>query len=115
MGEIGSAAAIEASDVVLMKDDLLKIPEAIKISKSTNRIIKQNLIFAFVVKILCLVLSIIGKASMWMAVFADTGVTVLTIFNTLRLKNKFKRKHKSHNHNCECHEHHHHHHHECEH
>ncbi|MBQ8298965.1 MAG: cadmium-translocating P-type ATPase [Clostridia bacterium] len=109
MGEIGSAAAIEASDVVLMKDDLLKIPEAIKISKTTNRIIKQNLIFAFTVKILFLTLSILGKASMWMAVFADTGVTVLTIFNTLRLKNKFKKKHESHSHACECHEHHHHH------
>lgn len=115
MGKIGSAAAIEASDVVLMKDDLLKIPEAIKISRSTNKIIKQNLIFAFAVKILCLTLSILGKASMWMAVFADTGVTVLTIFNTLRLKNKFKGKHESHNHSCECHEHHHHHHHGCEH
>lgn len=122
MGEIGSAAAIEASDVVLMKDDLLKISEAIKISKVTNKIIRENLIFAFGVKILCLVLSLIGMASMWMAVFADTGVTVITIMNTLRLKNKFKNAHKCekhehacHNHKCDCHEHehnHNHHHHQ---
>lgn len=88
MGEIGSAAAIEASDVIIMKDDLRKIPEAIEISKNTNKIIKQNLIFALLVKIIILVLSVFGLASMWMAVFADTGVTLITILNTLRLKSK---------------------------
>lgn len=86
MGEIGSAAAIEASDIVIMKDDLIKIPQAIQISKNTNKIIKQNLIFAILVKVIILALNLFGLASMWLAVFADTGVTVITIFNTLRLK-----------------------------
>lgn len=86
MGEIGSAAAIEASDIVIMKDDLRKIPIAIKISRNTNKIIKQNLIFAILVKIIILMLSVFGYATMWMAVFADTGVTLITILNTLRLK-----------------------------
>ena len=88
MGEIGSAAAIEASDIVIMKDDLIKLTEAIEISKDTNKIIKQNLIFAIAVKVIILLLSVFGVVSMWMAVFADTGVTVLTILNTLRLKTK---------------------------
>lgn len=86
MGEIGSAAAIEASDIVVMKDDLRRIPLAIKISKNTNKIIKQNLIFAILVKIAILTLSVLGFAQMWLAVFADTGVTLITILNTLRLK-----------------------------
>lgn len=86
MGEIGSAAAIEASDIVIMKDDLRKIPVAIRISRNTNKIIKQNLIFAILVKIIILMLSVFGYAAMWMAVFADTGVTLITILNTLRLK-----------------------------
>ena len=86
MGEIGSAAAIEATDIVVMKDDLRKIPLAIKISKNTNKIIKQNLIFAILVKIAILTLSVLGFAQMWLAVFADTGVTLITILNTLRLK-----------------------------
>ena len=86
MGEIGSAAAIEASDIVIMKDDLRKIPVAIRISRNTNTIIKQNLIFAILVKIIILMLSVFGYAAMWMAVFADTGVTLITILNTLRLK-----------------------------
>lgn len=86
MGEIGSAAAIEASDIVIMKDDLRKIPVAINVSRNTNKIIKQNLIFAILVKIIILLLSVFGYAAMWMAVFADTGVTLITILNTLRLK-----------------------------
>ena len=69
-----------------MKDDLRKIPLAIKISKNTNKIIKQNLIFAILVKIAILTLSVLGFAQMWLAVFADTGVTLITILNTLRLK-----------------------------
>lgn len=104
MGQIGSAAAIEASDVVIMTDDLIKIPEAIEISKATNRIIKQNLVVAISVKIIILLLSTFGLASMWMAVFADTGLTVLTIFNTLRIKkieNK-KHEHKKNNHGDTC-------------
>lgn len=68
-----------------MTDNLNKIDEAIKISKFTNKIIKQNLIFALTVKILVLILSVLGIAQMWMAVFADVGVTIITIFNTLRI------------------------------
>lgn len=85
MGGIGSSSAIEASDVVIMTDELLKITEGIQISKKTNRIIKQNLIFAIGVKILVLLLSILGVASMWQAVFADVGTTLITILNTIRI------------------------------
>ena len=85
MGGIGSSSAIEASDVVIMTDELEKILEGIKISKKTNRIIKQNLIFAIGVKILVLLLSILGVATMWQAVFADVGTTLITILNTIRI------------------------------
>ncbi len=90
MGGVGSSSAIEASDIVIMTDDLLKIPQSIGISRYTNHIIKQNLLFAISVKIIILVLSMFGLASMWFAVFADTGVTLITILNTLRIRNKFK-------------------------
>ena len=85
MGGIGSNSAIEASDMVIMTDELKKIIEAIQISKKTNRIIKENLIFSIGVKILILLLSILGIADMWEAVFADVGTTLITIFNTLRI------------------------------
>ena len=85
MGGIGSSSAIEASDVVIMTDELSKIVDAIDISKKTNKIITQNLIFSIGVKILTLVLSLFGIADMWQAVFADVGVTIITIFNTLRI------------------------------
>ncbi len=85
MGGIGSSSAIEASDVVIMTDELSKITDGIRISKKTNRIIKQNLIFAIGVKILVLVLSILGIATMWQAVFADVGTTLITILNTIRI------------------------------
>jgi len=91
MGSIGSQSAIEASDIVIMKDDLNKIITGIKISKFTTKIIKQNLFFALGIKILVLILSIFGITSMYQAVFADTGLTLLTILNTTRiLKKKFK-------------------------
>jgi len=90
MGGVGSQSAIEASDIVLMSDDLIKIPQAINISHYTKKIIKQNLIFAITVKITILLLSIFGFANMWLAVFADTGVTLITILNTLRIMKKFK-------------------------
>ncbi len=89
MGGVGTDSAIEASDIVLMKDDLSKIPLAINISLYTKKIIKQNLIFAILVKVLILLFSVLGLANMWFAVFADTGVTLLTIVNTLRIMNKF--------------------------
>lgn len=88
MGGIGSASAIEASDVVIMTDELEKIVTGIKISKNTNKIIKQNLIFAIAVKIIVLILSALGISSMWQAVFADTGVTLITILNTTRILKK---------------------------
>ncbi len=85
MGGIGANSAIEASDVVIMTDDLSKIETAIEISKRTNKIIKQNLLFALLVKILVLALSVVGISEMWEAIFADVGVTLITIFNTLRI------------------------------
>lgn len=85
MGGVGSESAIEASDVVIMTDNVSKILDAIKISKKTCRIIRQNLVFAITVKVLILFLSTIGLSGMWQAVFADVGVTILTIFNTLRI------------------------------
>ncbi len=88
MGNLGTDSAIEASDVVIMNDNLEKIVTAIKISKKTNKIIKENLIFALGVKMLVLVLTLIGLSTMLEAVFADVGVTVLCILNTLRLLKK---------------------------
>ena len=85
MGNIGQEAAIEASDVVIMTDRIEKIYDGIKISKKTSKIIKQNLIFAIGVKIIVLLLSTFGLAGMWQAIFADVGVTLLTILNTLRI------------------------------
>lgn len=85
MGGIGSSSAIEASDIVIMTDELNKIVEAINISKKTNAIIKQNLVFAIGVKLLILCFSLFGIADMWEAVFADVGTTLITIFNTMRI------------------------------
>lgn len=85
MGGIGSNSAIEASDMVIMTDELNKVLESISISKKTNRIIKQNLMFSIGVKIAILLLSVFGIADMWEAVFADVGTTLITIFNTLRI------------------------------
>ena len=85
MGGVGSNAAIEASSIVIMNDDLEKIIESINISYKTNHIIKQNLIFAISTKVIILLLSILGIAGMWQAIFADVGVTLITILNTLRI------------------------------
>jgi Zn2+/Cd2+-exporting ATPase len=84
MGAIGSDAAIEASDVVLMDDNPLKVAEGIAISKRTLRIVRQNIVFAIGVKLLMLLLGALGIANMWMAVFADVGVSVIAIINSLR-------------------------------
>ena len=85
MGGIGASSAIEASDIVIMTDNLKKIEQAINISKETNKIIKQNLVFAIGIKVMVLILTVLGLSQMWMAVFADVGVTVITILNTLRI------------------------------
>ncbi len=88
MGNIGSSSAIEASDVVIMTDELEKIPVAIEISNKTRRIIIQNLVFALATKIIILLSSIFGMAGMWQAIFADVGVTLITILNTTRILRK---------------------------
>ena len=84
MGSMGSDAAIEAADVVLMDDDVRKIAAVVKISRKTLRIVKQNIVFALGVKALVLVLGAFGAANMWEAVFADVGVSVIAILNSMR-------------------------------
>ena len=84
MGAMGSDAAIEAADVVLMDDDPLKIVKAIKISKKCIRIVYQNIIFALTIKAICLILGAIGIANMWIAIFADVGVMVIAVLNAIR-------------------------------
>ena len=84
MGAVGSDAAVEASDVVLMDDDPLKIPEAVNISRRTMLIVRENIYFSAGVKLLCLLLGAIGIADMWLAVFADVGVMVIAVANAMR-------------------------------
>ena len=84
MGSMGSDAAIEAADVVLMDDDITKIASIVKISRKTLRIVRQNIIFALAVKALVLILGAFGMANMWEAVFADVGVSVIAILNSMR-------------------------------
>ncbi len=84
MGALGSDAAVEAADVVLMDDDPRKLPLAVRISRRTLRIARQNVVFALAVKLLVLVLAAVGLASMWLAVFADVGVSLLAILNAMR-------------------------------
>ena len=86
MGAMGSDAAMEAADVVLMDDDLRKISVGLRIAKNTRKIVMQNIVFALGIKILVLLLSALGMATMWMAVFADVGVAVLAILNAMRKK-----------------------------
>lgn len=91
MGLIGSDAAIEAADIVLMDDDVRKIARTVRIARKTLGIIHANIIFAIVVKILILILSVLGKANMWMAIFGDVGVLILCILNAMRLLKKDQR------------------------
>ena len=84
MGGIGADAAIEAADVVIMTDELTKIAQAIKISKKTMKIVKQNIVFALTVKIIILILGALGFANMWLAVFADVGVSMIAILNSMK-------------------------------
>lgn len=84
MGAMGSDAAIEAADVVLMDDDPLKISKAIRISRKCLRIVYENIVFALGVKGLCLVLGAMGIANMWAAIFADVGVMVIAVLNAIR-------------------------------
>ena len=84
MGAMGSDAAIEAADIVLMDDDPLQIAKAIRISRRCIGIVKQNIVFSLVVKFACLALVAVGAANMWAAIFADVGVMVLAVLNAIR-------------------------------
>ena len=84
MGALGSDAAIEAADIVLMDDDPLKIAKAIRISRKCLRIVKQNIAFALIIKAICLVLGALGLANMWIAIVADVGVMILAVLNAIR-------------------------------
>ena len=84
MGAMGSDAAIEAADVVLMDDDPMKVVKAINISKKCMRIVYENIYFAIGIKIICLILGAAGIANMWLAIFADVGVMVIAVLNAIR-------------------------------
>lgn len=84
MGALGSDAAIEAADIVLMDDDPVRISTAIRISRKSLRIVKENIWFAIVVKLLCLGLGALGITNMWAAIFADVGVMVICVINAIR-------------------------------
>ena len=84
MGALGSDAAIEAADIVLMDDDPLKISKAIRISRKCIRIVYENIYFAIGIKVICLVLGALGIANMWFAIFADVGVMILAVLNAIR-------------------------------
>ena len=84
MGALGSDAAIEAADVVLMDDDPMKVSKAIRIARKCIRIVNENIWFAIGVKFLCLILGALGIANMWLAIFADVGVMVLCVLNSVR-------------------------------
>ena len=84
MGALGSDAAIEAADVVLMDDDPKKIAKAIRISRKCMRIVYENIYFALGIKAVCLILGALGIANMWMAIFADVGVMVIAVLNAIR-------------------------------
>ena len=92
MGSLGSDAAIEAADVVIMDDDIGKIASTIAISKKTMRIVRQNIVFALAVKLLIMVLCVVGLANMWLAVFGDVGVSIIAILNSMRTLRMGKRR-----------------------
>ena len=87
MGALGSDAAIEAADIVLMDDDPRKISKAIRISRKALRIVHGNICFAIGVKVICLVLAAVGIANMWFGIFADVGVMVIAVLNAIRALN----------------------------
>ena len=84
MGAMGSDAAIEAADIVLMDDDPMKIVKAIKIARKCIRIVYENIYFAIGIKVICLILGALGIANMWAAIFADVGVMVIAVLNAIR-------------------------------
>ena len=90
MGALGSDAAIEAADVVLMDDNLRKLPLAVRISQKCMRIVKENIVFSLLIKLLCLIFAAVGYANMWWAVFADVGVVVIAVLNATRMLRPMK-------------------------
>jgi len=90
MGGLGREAAVEAADVVILDDDLAKLPLAVRLSKKTHRLVIENVALAFGVKALVLVLGALGIATMWEAVFADVGVALLALANALRILRRKK-------------------------
>lgn len=88
MGGLGADAAIETADVVIMGDEPSKIASGIRIARRTNRIATENIVFSIAVKVLVMILSVLGKVELWAGVFADVGVCMLCILNTLRINHK---------------------------
>ena len=84
MGSMGSDAAIEAADIVIMDDDIKKIPKTIRIARKTLRIVKENIVFCLAVKALVMILGVLGMANMWMAIAGDVGVSIIAIINSMR-------------------------------
>lgn len=84
MGSMGSDAAIEAADIVIMDDDIEKIPKTIRIARKTLRIVKENIVFCLAVKALVMILGVLGMANMWMAIAGDVGVSIIAIINSMR-------------------------------
>ena len=84
MGAMGSDAAIEAADIVLMNDNIESLPTAVRISRKTHAIVMQNIVFAIGVKVLIMILTALGITNMWVAVFGDVGVAVIAILNAMR-------------------------------
>ena len=85
MGGVGSDAAIEAADIVLMTDELSSISEVIGVAKKTRRIVTQNIVFALGIKVIVMLLSLFGIANMWLAIFADVGVSLIAVINSIRV------------------------------
>ena len=88
MGALGSDAAIEAADVVLMTDEPSKLIDAVEIAGKTKKIVTQNIVFALGVKVLLLILGALGIAGMWLAIFGDVGVMILAVLNSMRMLKK---------------------------
>ena len=95
MGGAGTHTAMEAADVVIMNDDLQRLPETIRLSRATHRVLWQNIVLALGIKAVFLVLAVFGNATMWMAVFADMGASLLVVFNGLRLLRAGQGSHRS--------------------
>ena len=90
MGKLGSAAAVEASDLVLVSDNLKAIPRGIRIARKTRKIVTENIVFSIAMKAAFMVLGVAGVMPLWLAVFADVGVMLLAVLNSLRMRMKIK-------------------------